>query len=200
MEENRFVTAGWVSVAAACVYPLAFVAMGMQEWAFDEGLTDQRLGLGPSDLLFLLFAALSIYAFWSLKRLMYERYSFRKIGTIIWVSIFWHLVYFGGSFLVELLYAAVGLSDDSVAILLLTGLWASGIVVFGIIDIIIGLVLLSRAKQFHTAVKVFGWLSLVIGVFEATLLLAIVAFFLIPLSYVALAVVFLSRPDTVEYV
>ena len=200
MNENRFVTAGWVSIAAAGVYIMAVVLMGVQEYAFDEGFTDDRMGVGPADFAFLVFAALSIYALWWFKGLMFERYSFRQIGTIIWVSIFWHLVYFGGTFLVELLMSMVGLSDDSLGALFLVGMEAAGIVVFGIIDIIIGVILLRHARQFHTAVKAFAWLSLAIGVCEVSLILVLLSAFLVPFSFVALAVVFLSRPGTVEYV
>ena len=200
MENNRFVTAGWVSIATAGIYPLAFVFMALEGEAFDRDFMDHSLGLGPSDFLFLLFAALSIYVLWSFKSLMFERYSFRAIGTIIWISIFWHLVYFGGSFLIELLYAVAGLSDNSAAVLMLTGLWISGIVVFGVIDIIIGVILIRHASRFHTPVKAFAWLSLAMGVCEATLILAFLAFLLVPIGFVALAFVFLSRPDSVEYV
>ena len=200
MENNRYATAGWASIVAAGVYPLAFLYLGLQGDVFCRSSWDNPLGLGPSDFLFLLFAALSIYVLWSFKSLMYERYSFREIGTIIWISIFWHLVYFGGSFVIEVVYAAVGLSDNSVAVLMLSGLWVSGVVVFGIIDIIIGVVLLRHANRFHTSVKVFAWLSLAIGVFEATLILAFFAFLLVPISFVALAFVFLSRPDSIEFV
>jgi hypothetical protein len=200
MENNKFVTAGWVSIAAAGIFPLAIVFMGLESEAFLRDLMEHPLGLGPSDFLFLLFAALSVYALWSFKGLMFERYSFREIGTIIWISIFWHLIYYGGSFLIELFLWVTRLSDDSGAVLMLTGLWVSGIVVFGIIDIIIGIIILRQAKRFHTSVKVFAWLTLILGFFEATLVLAVLALLLVPATFVALAFVFLSRPDTVEYV
>jgi len=200
MENSKFVTAGWVSIAAAGVFPLAIVFMGLESEALARDLFDVSLGFGPSDFLFLLFAFLSIYALWTLKSLMFERYSFREIGTIIWVSIFWHLVYYGGSFLIELFLSLARLGGNTGAVLMLTGLWVSGIVVFGIIDIIMGIIILRQARRFHRLVRLLGWLTLALGICEATLLLAVLALFLVPIAYVVLALVFLSRPDTVEYV
>jgi len=200
MESNKFVTAGWVSIAAAGLFPLAIVFMGLESEALARDLFDISLGFGPSDFLFLLFAGLSIYALWALKSLMFERYSFREIGTIIWVSIFWHLVYYGGSFLIEVFLSLARLGDNTGAVLMLTGLWVSGIVVFGIIDIIMGIIILRQARRFHMSVRLFGWLTLALGITEASLVLAVLALVLVPVTYVVLAIVFLSRPDTVEYV
>jgi len=200
MHENRFSTAGWVSIVAAVIFPLAFIIEGIHEAVLEYGDIDIPVGIGPADFLFLLYAALSIFVYKTLKSLMFESYSFREIGAIINITIFWHIVFFVGSFLIELLLGTAWPQNDAGLPLILVVYWVVGTAVFGIIDLIIGIIILRQRRRFRTPVRVFAWLSIVLGFFEATVILSPLALLLVPASLIALAFVFLQRVEDLEFV
>ncbi|UCD63988.1 MAG: hypothetical protein JSW34_00750 [Candidatus Zixiibacteriota bacterium] len=200
MNENRFSMAGWASIVASVVFPLAFIIDGIHQEVLECSGAEFTVGIGPADPLFLLFAALSIYVLKAFKTLLYEYYSFREIGTIISVAIFWHIVFFGGSFLLELMYGTVWPQGHVGLPLALVVFYVTGIAVFGIIDIIIGIILLRQKRRFSLPIRAFAWLSIAMGFFEATVVLSFLALLLVPVSLIALAFVFLRRVDEVEFV
>ena len=200
MHESRFSTAGWVSIVAAVIFPLAFIIEGLHEAVLEFSDIDIPVGIGPADFLFLLFAALSIYIFKTFKSLMFESYSFREIGTIINITIFWHIVFYSGSFVIELLLGTVWPSNDIGLPLILVVFWIAGTAVFGIIDLIIGILILRQKQRFRRPVRIFAWLSIVLGFFEATVILSPLALLLVPASLITLAFVFLQKVEDLEFV
>ena len=200
MNENRFSLAGWLSVVAAVLFPLAFIIEGITDMATQCGDVDIPWGLGPADALFLLYAALAIYLLMEFKRLMFEYYSFREIGTVINISIFWHIAFYGGSFILETLFTTVWPQNDLAAPLFLLVFWIVGIAVAGIIDIVMGVILLRHRSRFSTPVNVFAVLIIITGFFEGTVILSFMALLLVPATYVAMAFIFLRRPEEVEFV
>ncbi|UCE25502.1 MAG: hypothetical protein JSU74_05500 [Candidatus Zixiibacteriota bacterium] len=200
MSENRFSLAGWLSIVAAVVLPLAFILEGITEVALEIGDIDIPWGVGPADALFLFYAALAIYLLMEFKRLMFEYYSFREISTVINIAIFWHIIFYGGSFILETLFTTVWPQDDLGLPLFLLVFWIVGIAAAGIIDIVMGVILLRHRSRFNMPVKVFALLIIVTGFFEGTVVFSFLALLLAPASYVAMAFIFLRRPEEVEFV
>lgn len=200
MEENRYSTAGWLSVAAAVLLPLAFIVDGLTELAVEFGDIDIPWGVGPGDALFLLYAGLLVYVLKSFKSLMYEYYSFREIGIVINMAIFWTIIFFVGSFIIELALTTVWPPDDLGLPVVLLVFWIVGLVVFGIIDILLGIIILRHRNRFSTSITVFAGLSLAIGFFEGTVVLSFLTLLLGPASFVVLAYIFLRKPEEVEFV
>ncbi len=200
MQDNRFAAAGWASIVAAVVFPLAFVVEGIHEAAFEWTDSVFTVAVGPGDFLFLLYAALTVYLLKEFKSLMYEQYSFKEISTIISVAIFWVIVFFGGSFVLELLLATVWPHNDIGLPLVLIIFWVMGVAIFGIIDIILGIIILRQRHRFSQAVKIFAILSVVTGVCEATLILSFLTLVLVPASCAVLAYIFLKKVEEVEFV
>ncbi|UCG62256.1 MAG: hypothetical protein JSV52_02925 [Candidatus Zixiibacteriota bacterium] len=200
MDENRFTAAGWASIVAAVVFPLAFVVEGIHEAALEYVDSGFTVGVGPGDFLFLLYAALTVYLLKEFKSLMYEQYSFKEISTIISVAIFWVIVFFGGSFVLELLLATVWPHNDIGLPLVLIIFWVTGIAIFGIIDIILGIIILRQRHRFSYSVKVFAGLSIATGVCEATLILSFLTMVLVPVSCAVLAYIFLHKVEEIEIV
>ena len=131
--------------------------------------------------------------------------SLEGLDTGIWTGpvrsgFGWHLVYFGGSFLLELLLVPAWSSNDLGPPIVLLAFWVVGIGIFGILDVITGIIILRRRQEFSMAVKVFAIVILLIGVFEATIILVPFTLLLVPVSYIVLAFVFFSGVDEVEIV
>ena len=200
MNPSRFSSAGWASIVAGVVFPLAFILEGLTEYFLETCENEYSVGVGPADFVFLLYAALSIYVLMSLKRFMFEHYSFRGINTIINVCIGWTIFFFVGSFALEVALIPVYSPGDVGPPMVLVAFWIIGIAVFGIIDIIKGIILLRHMRQFNTVIKVFAILCLISGICEATIILSFFTFLLVPITYVVLAIAFLQRPKEVEFV
>jgi len=200
MNDNRFMTAGWASIAAAALMPLGFVVAGIEMEACSSDYTSFPVGIGVADFVFLIYCALSIYVLLSLKKLMYERYSFRGLHTIIGIAILWNIVNYCGSFLLQLFISLGALGRSVSAEFIPLVFWIVCIAVFGIIDIVFGVILLRQLKRFSTPIKVLAFVSLASGVFEAAVILSFLALLLVPIAYVALAFEFLRKNEAVEFV
>ena len=200
MNENRFATAGWMSIVLAVLFPVALILEGIQDAVSEiEGL-DISVGIGLGDLLFLVYAVLTIYVLMKLKEYLYENYSFKNLNTVINVCILWTMIFFGGGFVLELLYSTVWPQNDLGLPLLLLVFYIVGIAVFGILDIVIGITLLHHRSRFRGVVKLFGALCLINGFFEGTVVLSFMTLLMIPASYVVLGIMFFSRTEEVEFV
>ncbi len=77
MSENRFVGAGIAAIVAAGLMPAAFIVAGVARAAFDIGAMQRTVGLGVSDFLLLLFAAVTVFVLLEPKRMLFERSSCR---------------------------------------------------------------------------------------------------------------------------
>jgi hypothetical protein len=200
MHNNRFVAAGWASIVAGVIFPLAFLIEGVHQAAMSCADTGYPVGVGPGDALFLLYAALAIYVLKEFKSLMYEYYSFKEIGTIISIAILWTIIFFGGSFVLELLLDTVWPQGGLGLPLILVVFWITGIAVFGIIDIILGIILLRQKDRFSFPIRIFAGLSLATGICEATIVLSFLSLLLVPASCAVLAYIFLRKVEEVEFV
>ena len=200
MNENSFASAGWASIVMAVILPTAFIVAGIEGAAFELGAVDHAVGIGISDFLFLILGAVGIYVLLSLKRLMYERYSFLGLNLIVGLAIFWTIVNYGGSFLLELFFEFTSPSAVEGAILTSTVFWVVCIVGFGIIDIVIGLILVLQRHRFSTPIRIFAMFSLIAGISEATVILSFFAMLFYPLALIALAIAFLKPDEIVELI
>ena len=61
MDKNSYTVAGWASIAAAGLMPVAFIVAGVEEAAFDLGVAEHSVGLGASDFLLMIFGAVAVY-------------------------------------------------------------------------------------------------------------------------------------------
>jgi len=200
MNENRFDMAGWISIILAVLFPLAFILEGIQDAFMEIKKFNISVGIGPADILFLLYAVLSIYVLIKLKNYLYENYSFNGLNTMINIAILWHMVFFGGSFILELLFSTIWVWHGLGLPLLLLVFYITGIAVFGIIDLVIGIMLLYHRNRFNNLIKLFGILCLIVGFCEGTVVLSFLTFLFVPASFIVLAIIFFSRIDEVEFV
>jgi len=200
MSENRFLVAGWAAIAAAGLMPSAFIVAGLEEAAFDLGVTNRAVGLGAADFLFLVFGAVMVYVLIELKRMLFERYSFRGLDVIIALAIAWTVVNYGGSFALQSFFSIVAPTSSVSAEVVTTVFWIVCIGVFGIIDVILGIVLLIQGRRFGIPLLVFAAFSLAMGLCEVTVVLSFFGLFLFPAAYISLGVAFLRPEERLEFV
>jgi hypothetical protein len=200
MSENRFLGAGWASIAAAGLMPTAFIVAGIESAAFELGVTDRLVGLGVADFLLLVFGAVGVFVLVELKRLLFERYSFRGLDIIIAVAIGWTVVNYAGSFAMQLFFSFFTPVSSVSAEIVTTVFWIVCIGVFGIIDSILGIMLLVQGRRFGIPLLVFAAFSLVMGLCGATVVLSFFSLLIFPFAYIALAVAFLRPEERLEFV
>ena len=200
MNENRFVVAGWASIAAAGLMPTAFIVAGLEAAAFDLGVTKRSVGLGASDFLLLVFGAVAVYVLIELKRMLFERYSYRGLDVIIAVAIAWSVVNYGGSFALQSFFSIAAPAASVSAEVVTTVFWIVCIGVFGIIDAILGAMLLIQGRRFGLPLMVFAAFSLAMGLCEVTVILSFFGLLLFPVAYIALGVAFLRPEERLEFV
>lgn len=200
MNENRFAPAAWASICGAVLLPLAFIVAGIEGMAYDLSEVEHFGWIGLADFLFLILGAVFIYIFLSLKRALYERYSYRGLNFVISVAILWTIVNYGGSFVLELFLLMAPPSSMDIQVVIGTVFWIVCIAGFGVIDIIVGLMLLRQGRRFSVPLRIFAVLSLVSGFFEATVILSFFALLFYPAALIALAFAFLKPDREIEFI
>lgn len=200
MSENRFLVAGWAAIAAAGLMPAAFIAAGLELAAFDLDVTKRTPGLFASDFLLLIYGAVAIYVLIELKRMLFERYSYRGLDVIIALAIAWTVVNYGGSFALQSFFTIVGSTTSVSAEVVTTIFWVICIGVFGIIDTILGIMLLIQGGRFGIPLLVFAAFSLAMGLCGVTVVLSFFSLLLFPVAYIALGVAFLQPEKRLEFV
>jgi hypothetical protein len=200
MSENRFLVSGWAAIAAAGLMPVAFIVAGFEEAAFDLGVTRRAAGLGVSDFLLLVFGAVTVYVLVELKRMLFERYSYRGLDVIIALAIAWTVVNYGGSFALQSIFSIIGMTSHVSAEIVTTVFWIVCIGVFGIIDAILGIMLLIQGRRFGMPLVVFAAFSVAMGLCELTVILSLLGLVLFPVAYIALGVAFLRPEERLEFV
>jgi hypothetical protein len=200
MNEKRFVGAGWAAIAAAGLMPTAFIVAGLEKAAFDLGVMHRAVGLGVSDVLFLVFGAATVYVLIELKRMLFERYSYRGLDAIIALAIAWTVVNYGGSFALQSFFSLIAPMSSVSAEIVTTVFWIVCIGVFGIIDAILGIMLLIQGRRFGIPLLVFAAFSVAMGLCEVTVVLSFFGLLLFPVAYISLGVAFLRPEERLEFV
>ena len=77
---------------------------------------------------------------------------------------------------------------------------AGSMILFGILDIILGIALLRAAVPVPSVLKIFAVIAIIQGVFEVSLFLSFMTLFIFPLAMIILAAAFMRNPDSIEVV
>ena len=81
-----------------------------------------------------------------------------------------------------------------------TVFWIVCIGVFGIIDAILGIMLLLQGRRFGLPLLVFAAFSLALGLCGVTVVLSFFSLLLFPAAYISLGVAFLRPEEPLEFV
>ena len=153
-----------------------------------------------ADFLLLVFGVVMVYVLIELKRMLFERYSFRGLDVVIAVAIAWTVVNYGGSLALQLFFSIVAPTSSESAEVATTVFWIVCIGVFGIIDTILGIMLIIQGRRFGIPLLVFAAFSLAMGLCGVTVVLSFFSLLLFPAAYIALGVAFLRPEERLEFV
>jgi hypothetical protein len=198
MNQNRYSLAGWVAIAQAIIFPLGILM------AIAQGLIGAAVfgyhgpSFGPGDLLFMLFTVMWAYTLWMFRVYLNERYDYHDLDFLITAAICVTVLLQMASF--GLRGIAFGLAPiaGTVFIVLYLIFAAFAMITAGILDILIAVKLLQIRQAGSDLLKAFAYITMAVGVLEVTVILSPLAFVLVPVYCVILAMIFLGKQEEVQ--
>ncbi len=197
---NPYRTAGWLSIAAAVLFPLAFVVSIIQGLVGIARFDYTGPTIGPSDLLFILFTIFSIYALIMFRRMLNERYNFHDIDLLITLSIWWGILFQVVSISYRLIMIILWPVPQAVYTLSSLGVLVLFFPIGGVIDIIMAVRLLRGKDKFNEMIAALAYLNMASGICMATVLFAPLTLIVMPIWWAILGMVFLREKEEAEFV
>ena len=204
MQNKDYFLPGIAALVLAVIFPLYWfneIWFGSVGWP--DALMANITSVNLSDLVFLVIGLLSIYVYLSLRNILNDQLNFKKIDLLLMLLIGVHVIFLAT---LGLDVAAALLSEQTVLQFQDTfigiGLTAGvgTMVLFGLLDILIGAVLLKNSENLPTLLKIFALVTLIQGVLEISVIMSFVSLLSFPVSLIILAVYFLRKPESLEVV
>ena len=195
MTEKSYTIAGWLSIALAVFLPLMF-AFGLAETFIGKhmmGIDDP--GLSLEDLSTVLIAAVIIFVLMMLKKLLNSRYEYSRADRSINAAIIWYIVFTIASFGMIFFADTTWPAPDMRSLIALIAFWTISMTSAGVVEIFLGLRLLQIKERKNELIRVFAYVTLVMGVLELTVVLSPLALVLMPVWCVTAAMVFFREKD-----
>jgi len=202
MQNKDYLLPGVAAIFVAVISPIYWLGMAASVGDSDV-LWQDMMSLGFSDILFASILLLTIYIYLNLKNILNEQLNFNHIDLLVWIYA-----------AINILWVSTLLLDVASAVLpenivsqnegtflnigLSIGLGA--IVILGIIDLLIGILLLAKSTELPTLLKIFAIMSVIQGVLGITVVFAATLIFIFPITMIILAMFFLRKPESLEIV
>jgi hypothetical protein len=191
MRKNPYALGGWLSIAAAVLFPITIVTAFLQKFIAEGVVGYHGPLLGPSDLLGVLFTILAVYALLVLRRFLNECYQYHGIDVLIILSIAWSVLFQVVGLASEVLLMMIWPVNEEALRVMQLILFGIFMLCVGVIDILIGVRLMQSSQGFSQLIKVFAVLSLIAGILEVAVLLSPLAMLLVPVNFVIVGLILL---------
>lgn len=196
MSNNEYLLPGLGALALAILFPVYwFTEIGMAGY-FPE-IDALANGLSPLDIVFLLVGALNIYFYLSLRRILVDHHQYKKLNVVLAIMIGFCAAFHLGTFFVDALASSV---DSDLASGLIVTITLVSLIAFGVLDIIVGIMLLRDGGEMAALIRIFAVVTLIQGIFEVSIVFSPLVLIVFPLSALFLAVHFLRPAEMVEVV
>lgn len=199
MTHNDYLWPGIAAITVAVLTPFYWGYIALSDYV--EGVGS---GLVLADWVFVLLYALMIYVYLSLKHILNDQNNFRGIDNLLAMLIGTCVIYVVGSIALELFAPLIndsfGETRNESILVLGTVLTVSCTVVWGVLDIIIGVVLLRNAQALPDLIRIFAIVNLIQGIFEVTIIFSFFAIVIFSIACLILAIHFLRKPEMIEVV
>lgn len=201
MNDNKYTTAGWLALAQAILFPTALFVGILQGIIGVRAFGYTGPTFGPSDFMFILANAFTVYTFLKFRELLHEHYDYHGADTIIAVMIWWTILVQILSLVVRGVLLAIWPVSETSMLFIQGSTLVTGAVSAGIIDLIFGIKLLKIKDMLSDLVKAYAILALISGIMEmAVVLIPLVGFLMVPASGIVLSLIFFRARQQVEFV
>lgn len=202
MQNKDYLLPGIAAILLAVLNPIYW--LGMSQWVGDSYILGQdMMSLGFSDILFASILLLSIYIYLNLKNILNEQLNFNHIDLLVWIYAAINILWMSTLLLdVAITVLPENIVTQNKDTFLNIGLSMSigAIVILGIIDLLIGILLLAKSTELPTLLKIFAIMSVIQGVIGITVVFAATLIFIFPITMIILAMFFLRKPESIEIV
>jgi len=203
MQNNNYLFPSIAALILATIFPIYWfgqISFGMP--SIEAALMENVSTINFSDAIFLAIGLLSIYVYLNLRKILNEQLNF-KSTLLLALVIGAHAIHILtlGLDLTAVTMTQQGLHENR-GVFIGIGLAAlfAGNIMFGLLDILIGAVLLKNADNPPTLVKIFALITLIQGVMGISIVFSAATLMSFPLSLIVLTGYFLKKPTTIEVV
>jgi len=202
MQNKDYLLPGVAAIFVAVISPIYWLGMSPSVGDYDI-LWQDMLSLGFYDILFASCLLLNIYIYLNLKHILNEQLNFNHIDLLVLIMVAINTLWLGTLFLDV---ASTVLPDNIVTqnkdafLKINLSVSIGAIVILGIIDLLIGILLLAKSTELPTLLKIFAIMSVIQGVIGMTVFLSVTLIFIFPITMIILAMFFLRKPESIEIV
>ncbi len=201
--KNDYALAGIAALVLAILFPslMVYELINYDAQSWKDMLVDTR-EWGLSHYLFIMAGMLAIFVLYNFKKILNEQQNFKSLDVLLWILMILSAVF---HIVLVIAEAYVGASqitaDQSMNVGIgLAGMSISVLIAFGIVDIVVGVVLIINRSKLPNILTALGIVSIIQGVFEISIILMGLAIVSFPIYMIILAIYLLSKPETIEVV
>lgn len=202
MQNKDYLLPGVAAIFVAVISPIYWIGMSSSVGDYDI-LWQDIMSLGFSDILFASILLLTIYIYLNLKNILNEQLNFNHINLLVLIMVAINILWMSTLFID---IASAVLSENIVTqnkdafLMINLSVSIGAIVILGIIDLLIGILLLAKSTELPTLLKIFAIMSVIQGVLGITVVFAATLIFIFPITMIILAMFFLRKPESLELV
>lgn len=202
MQNKDYLLPGVAAILLAVLSPIYWLGMIPSVGNYDILWQDMK-SLGFYDILFASILLLTIYIYLNLKNILNEQLNFNHIDLLVWIYAAINILWVS-TLLLDVASAVLpeNIVSQNEGTFLNIGLsiGVGAIVILGIIDLLIGILLLAKSTELPTLLKIFAIMSVIQGVIGITVVFAATLIFIFPITMIILAMFFLRKPESIEIV
>ncbi|BDX07179.1 hypothetical protein [Planctobacterium marinum] len=203
MEQREQMTTGIAAIALAALFPVYWIfslsdAMGDFEASIRANLTV----LNFNDLLFLVLGILEIYVYLSLRKTLKD-YMGTTAAQLLLLLMCIAVIAFHSTLIFDLFLAMAQAPSaetidnlNNIAIAISIG----GLIIYSILGLVFAILLMLKAKELSSLIKVFSVLLLISCALQLTVVFSFVSLLLFPAAMLVLAIYYFKSPTSVEVV
>jgi len=202
MQNKDYLLPGVAAIFVAVISPIYWLGMAASVGDSDV-LWQDMMSLGFSDILFASILLLTIYIYLNLKNILNEQLNFNHIDLLVWIYAAINILWVS-TLLLDVASAVlpenIVTQNEGTFLNIGLSMGIGAIVILGIIDLLIGILLLAKSTELPTLLKIFAIMSVIQGVLGITVVFAATLIFIFPITMIILAMFFLRKPESLEIV
>ena len=202
MQNKDYLLPGVAAIFVAVISPIYWLGMSLSVGNYDILWQDMK-SLGFYDILFASILLLTIYIYLNLKNILNEQLNFNHIDLLVLIMVAINILWLGTLFLdvaSTVLPENIVTQNKDAFLKIGLSMGVGAIVILGIIDLLIGILLLAKSTELPTLLKIFAIMSVIQGVLGITVVFAATLIFIFPITMIILAMFFLRKPESLEIV
>ena len=201
---TRYLIPGLSALLLAVVFPAYWIPeFAVSYDSFEAHFWNNVATLNYHDSIFVVIGLLAAYICYALMGKLHDELNYKTLDPLLWILIAVNLL-FTGTIGIDITAAIAGdeLAAASKDALMSTALVISlgCTIVFGVLDIIIGIILVRSGESTPTILKLFGAVTIIQGLCELVFFFVFAVVFIYPVALILLAIYFLRTPETIEVV